>query len=101
MELKNENKRTDEADVNVAESVAGTEEKPAQFDALMAFLDADTYEEKLDILYRMQLDLNDYLIDTMAVSLDVVIPEGDIDERYRQLKGCLQAKQKYEINRFR
>ena len=32
---------------------------------------------------------------------DVVIPEGDIDERYRQLKGCLQAKQKYEINRFR
>ena len=45
--------------------------------------------------------LNDYLIDTMAVSIDVVIPEGDIDERYRQLKGCLQAKQKYEINRFR
>lgn len=80
---------------------AGTEEKPAQFDELMAFLDADTYEEKLEILYRMQLDLNDYLIDTMAVSLDVVIPEGDIDERYRQLKGCLQAKQKYEINRFR
>ena len=25
----------------------------------------------------------------------------DIDERYRQLRGCLQAKQKYEINRFR
>lgn len=78
-----------------------TEEKPAQFDQLMAFLDADTYEEKLEILYRMQLDLNDYLIDTMAVSLDVVVPEGDIDERYRQLKSCIQAKQKYEINRFR
>lgn len=77
------------------------EDKPAQFDQLMAFLDADTYEEKLEILYRMQLDLNDYLIDTMAVSLDVVVPDGDIDERYRQLKGCLQAKQKYEINRFR
>ena len=80
---------------------AATEEKTAQFDALMSFLDADTYEEKLEILYRMQLDLNDYLIDTMAVSLDVVIPEGDIDERYRQLKSCLQAKQKYEIHRFR
>ena len=25
-----------------------TEEKPAQFDQLMAFLDADTYEEKLE-----------------------------------------------------
>lgn len=77
------------------------EEKPAQFDALMAFLDAETYEKKLEILQRMQLDLNDYLIDTMAVSLDVVIPEGEIDERYRQLKGCLEAKRKYEINRFR
>lgn len=96
MELKNE-QQTEVKGANEAV----TEEKPAQFDELMAFLDADTYEEKLEILYRMQLDLNDYLIDTMAVSLDVVIPEGDIDDRYRQLKGCLQAKQKYEINRFR
>ena len=97
MELR---KEQDQMEAKTADE-AITEEKPSHFDALMAFLDADTYEEKLDILYRMQPDLNDYLIDTMAVSLDVVIPEGDIDERYRQLKGCLQAKQKYEINRFR
>lgn len=77
------------------------EPKDRQFNQLMAFLDADTYEEKLEILYRMEPDLNDYLVDTMAVSLDVVIPDGDIDERCRQLRGCLQAKQKYEINRFR
>jgi len=77
------------------------EEKPAQFDALMAFLDAETYDEKLEQLYKMQPDLNDYLIDTMAVSVDVMIPEGDIDERYRQLKSCLEAKRKYEISRFR
>ena len=32
---------------------------------------------------------------------DVVIPDGDIDDRYRQLKGCLEAKKRYEINRFR
>lgn len=97
MELKKEQTQP----VSGAANDEAAEEKPAQFEALMAFLDADTYEEKLDILYRMQLDLNDYLIDTMAVSIDVVIPDGDIDERYRQLKGCLQAKQKYEINRFR
>ena len=77
------------------------EQKPAQFDALMTFLDAETYEEKLEILHRMQFELNDYLIDTMAVSLDVVIPDGDIDDRYRQLKGCLEAKKRYETNRFR
>lgn len=99
MEFKSEQNQTE--DKGRVENEASTEEKPAQFDQMMAFLDADTYEEKLEILYRMQPDLNDYLIDTMAVSIDVVIPEGDIDERYRQLKGCLQAKQKYEINRFR
>ena len=83
------------------EAGQSTAEQPPQFEALMAFLDAETYEEKLEILYRMQLDLNDYLIDTMAVALDVVIPDGDIDDRCRQLKGCLEAKRKYEINRFR
>jgi hypothetical protein len=37
----------------------------------------------------------------MAVSLDVVIPQGTVDERYRQLKGCLETRKRYEINRFR
>ena len=79
-----------------------TEEKPAQFDQLMAFLDADSYEEKLEILYRMQLDLNDYLIDTMAVSIDVVIPEGDIEKRYDDLKYTIRTRQQYEYaNRLR
>ena len=77
------------------------EEKPAHFDELMAFLDAETYEEKLELLHRMQYDLTDSFIDTMAMSVDVVIPEGDIDERCRQLRGCLEAKKKYESSRFR
>lgn len=101
MELKKEQNETEVKAGNEAADEAAAEEKPAQFDALMAFLDADTYEEKQDILYRMQPDLDDYLIDAMAVSLDVVIPEGDIDERYRQLRSCLIAKQRYEISRFR
>jgi hypothetical protein len=77
------------------------EQKPEGFDDMMKFLDAETCEEKLEILYRMQPVLTDYLIDTMAVSLDVVIPQGTVDERYRQLKGCLETRKRYEINRFR
>ena len=97
MELENEQKQPE----NGAEQAA-EEEKPAQFDALMAFLDADTYEEKLEILYRMQLELNDYLIDTMAVSLDVVIPEGELFKRYDALKQSIRTRQKYEYaNRLR
>ena len=78
-----------------------TEQKPQGFDQMMEFLDAETYQEKLDILDRMQLDLTDYLIDTMAVSLDVTIPDGDISDRYRQLKSCIAAKMRYEVSRFR
>lgn len=77
------------------------EEKPKHFDELMAFLDAETYEKKLEILHKMQYDLTDSLIETMAMSLDVVIPAGTIDERCRQLKNCLEAKKKYEMSRFR
>lgn len=77
------------------------EEKPAHFDELMTFLDAETCAEKLEILHKMQYDLNDWLIDTMAISVDVVIPEGDIDERCRQLKSCLEAKKRFEIDRLR
>ena len=93
-----QNKKQDQAKVNAADGIPAEETQP-QFEVLMEFLDADTYAQKLEILYHMQPDLNDYLIDTMAVSLDVVIPEGDIDDRYRNLRGCLQAKQKYERNR--
>ncbi len=77
------------------------EDAPAHFEELMAFLDAERTEDKLEILCRLQFDLTDYLIDTMAASLDVVISEGPIEERYLQLKSCLCTKQKYEINRFR
>ena len=45
--------------------------------------------------------ITDSMIDTMAVSLDVTIPDGDIRDRYRQLKSCLAAKQRYEVSRFR
>ena len=77
------------------------EKKPEGFDKLMEFLDAETYQEKMELLDKMQLDVTDFMIDTMAVSLDVTIPDGDISDRYRQLPSCLAAKQRYEVSRFR
>ena len=77
------------------------EKKPEGFDKLMEFLDAETYQEKMELLDKMQLDVTDFMIDTMAVSLDVTIPDGDISDRYRQLKSCLAAKQRYEVSSFR
>lgn len=68
---------------------------------LMKFLDADTYEEKYHVLTEIQEEMTDRLIDDMAVVLDVVIPEGPLNDRYCQLRNIILTRQKYETIRYR
>lgn len=68
---------------------------------LLKFLDADTYEAKYQVLTEIQEEMTDRLIDDMAVVLDVVIPEGPLNDRYYQLRNIILTRQKYETIRFR
>ena len=68
---------------------------------LMDFLDADTYEARLNILAGLHHRITNEMITTMAISCDVEVEEGDLEERYESLKSCLLTREKYECNRLR
>ena len=68
---------------------------------LMAFFDTDDFEERYQILVSLQDEITDLMINNIAVVLDVVIPEGDTEYRYEELKRCFRTKQRYENSRLR
>lgn len=84
------------------ESKESEESEESEEDSkLIRFLDAYDYKEKLDILTSMRGELNDGLIDIMAESIEVAVPEGDITDRYNSLRKCLMTHTKYEGLRLR
>lgn len=73
-----------------------------QLDPLvLEFLDADTYEERLNILAALHPRITDDMITTMAVAIDVEVEDGELEERFAALKTCLLTLEKYECNRLR
>ena len=78
------------------------EEEQLNIDPLvLAFLDADSYEQKLSILDSLHNRITDSMINTMAVASDLEIKEGDLEDRYMELRNCLRTFEKFECNRLR
>lgn len=77
------------------------EESEAVNPVLLAFLDADTFEEKLNILTGSRKYLDDRLLTHMAISVDCVIGEGDVEEKINNLIFCLKTRARFESNRLR
>lgn len=92
---------TAEKNVPQPETSTAEEELAGADPRLIAFLEADTYEQKYKVLKSMENDITDRLINDFAVVLDVVIPEGDLNDRYTQLKHCVATMCRYETTRFR
>lgn len=78
-----------------------TPEEPNLDPMVLEFLDADSYEQRLNILAGVHHRITDEMITTMAISCDVEVEEGSTEERYESLKNCLLTLERYECNRLR
>jgi hypothetical protein len=68
---------------------------------LLRFLDAESYNKKLEILTSNIKHVDDRLINDMAVALDCAVDEGPLDQRIQALINCLQAMRRFEDRRLR
>lgn len=83
-----------------------TQEQPAEEECpldpfVIEFLDADSYEQRLNMLAGLHHRITDEMLTTMAIACDVELGDGDTEERYEALKSCLLTLEKYECNRLR
>ena len=87
-----------------ARAVAASSEnsvEPQPDPGLLAFLDADSYEEKLEVFASLEGKVDLHMLNAIAASLDLELSEGSLEEQYDTLKSCLMTLERYECNRLR
>ena len=93
------------AEEQKAEAPAGmAEAEPADGDVnpiLLEFLDADTLEEKLHILTRYRNQMDEGLLNSIAISLDLVVEKKNLQEKYDEIMNCISMMKHFECNRLR
>ncbi len=75
--------------------------EPQPDPGLLAFLDADSYEEKLEVFASLEGKVDLHMLNAIAASLDLELSEGSLEEQYDTLKNCLMTLERYECNRLR
>ena len=86
------------------QSAAAPSENPVEPQpdpGLLAFLDADSYEEKLEVFASLEGKVDLHMLNAIAASLDLELSEGSLEEQYDTLKNCLMTLERYECNRLR
>ena len=68
---------------------------------LLAFLELDTLAEKLEMLRDLRKKMDDRLLDSIAASLDIVVNDGPLPQRYQEVLNCLETMKHFECSRFR
>ncbi|MDD6449943.1 MAG: DUF1653 domain-containing protein [Lachnospiraceae bacterium] len=105
-EETSEEKPEEKAKVRSEETEEGSDPSDESFGVdplLLEFLDEENFGKKYKILEEMEEEgsINDTLIDNMAASIDVVIPDGPVDDRFSHLKYAVSKRMQFETERFR
>lgn len=91
-----------EAKVSGEEASQVVESEEANLDPmLLEFLDADTYEQRLNILVGAHHRITQEMLTTMAVACDIELKDGELEDRFAELKNCLLTLERFECNRLR
>lgn len=96
-----EQKTAEYNEIREAETDTDENEQQGANPYLLQFLDADTFEEKKNVLVSIKNRMTDRLIDDIAAALDVTVDEGELETRYNSLMNCVETRRKFECNRFR
>lgn len=76
-------------------------EEPGLDPLVLEFLDARTYEQRLNVLAALHHRITNEMITTMALCCDIEVMGDDVEQRYEELKQCLIMKDRFEIRRLR
>ncbi|MCD8249050.1 MAG: DUF1653 domain-containing protein [Lachnospiraceae bacterium] len=68
---------------------------------LLEFLDADTLEEKMHILIRYRNQMDESLLNSIAIALDVVVEKKGVQEKYDEILTCISTMKRFETTRLR
>ena len=91
-ELPNKQPRISKGEVTPPEEAADP-----RMEKLLAFFDAETYKEKMKLLEKMKDDLDDFMLNNIAVSMDLSIEDGA--DGYEFIMSELKIRSKYESRR--
>lgn len=83
------------------ENPGETMREPQGENVLMMFLEAHNCKEKFDILVGREDELDEHILNSIMVSLDLAITENSLEDRLDQVKDYLQTRMHFEDSRIR
>lgn len=68
---------------------------------LMEFFDKEGSRAQIEYLNSIRSKIDDRLVNDIAVSLDITVDEGALDDRINSLIRCLKTRARFECERLR